>query len=199
MTKKTTLLFLITNLSIFIPTPAYVGYGLVLILGTLIIFSACILFSSYIHTIESKYRFSLLLLMAGLVTLLYHQGITLFSPIIGLTLGYILYLIPLSILAFDALLTNETESVAQKRSESFKILFLFAAIALFFFFLREFLAFGTISYPTRTGIAIIQLPIFVFEGYAFFWSTIPGAIVVLALFMVIFPFVFLSKGKEETK
>ncbi len=187
MTKKNTLLYIITNIAIFIPAPAFVGYGLILILGLIVVFSSSIFFGSYIESLDKEYRMPLLLIGAGIITTLYHQAISFFSPAIGLTLGFIIYLIPLSILGFDAVLVIKTDTSKQKQKESFKILAVLSLLSLFFFILREFLAFGTISYPTMSGIEMIQLPITFFEGFAFFWSSIPGALVIVTLFMVFLP------------
>ncbi len=197
MTKKNTVMYIVTNLAIFLPSPPYLAYGIILITALIVIFSSSICFSYYIRTLDSTWKTALMVLCAASITVLFHQGIMFFSPLIGLSLGFIIYLIPLSFLTFDSLVARETETPQEKRRQSFKILFILAALSLLFFVIREFLSFGTLSYPISSGLKIIDFPIKVFEGYAFFWTSIPGGLVILAIFMVILPSLLHTKEEVE--
>ncbi len=197
MTKKNFLLHIIITLVIFVPSPPYIGYGIVLLLAFNIVFGVSIIFSNYIRDFEKKHRMPLVLLCAGLTTVLFHLVLSFFSPIIALTLGFILYHIPLSILAYDTLFKTKPTSNQENPRFTYKPLLPISMATLLFFIIREFFSFGTISYPTQSGIAFIQMPIQFFDDYAFVWSSIPGALFLLALFMVILPMFTSSKSKDE--
>ncbi len=197
MTNKKTLIYIITHLAIFIPTPPYIAYGLILLLEINIVYMSAMFYSLYITTLPKKYKYPLLLIVAGVLTLLFHQGLTLFSPVIALTLGFVIYLVPLSVIPFDTFNCNNEGTTFEKRKRYFKYMARLNILTLLFFVVRELLAFGSISYPTTEGIIKIQLPIIFYDGFSFFWSSIPGTIVVLTIFMILIPSLSKDKPKIE--
>ncbi len=189
-------IYILTNIVIFVPAPPYLGYGIILILGLNFIFTMCMLFSAYIKDLESQHRRPLLLINAGLATVIYQLIVAAISPIISLTLGFILYLIPLSVLTFGSLFNYESSTTSDFTINRIKTMFSISTLTLLFFFIREFFSFGTISYPTPAGIATIALPYQIFDNHAFVWSSIPGALFLLTLFIVIIPLMSRLKDKN---
>ncbi len=196
MTKKNLILYLITNISIFIPSPPYLGYGIILVIIFNISLIISITVSHLIHTLNDNYRVPIILLFSALTTVLMLQLVTIFSPIISLTISFIVYFVPLSVLAFDKLFYDENLNSIEKRTKSFKVLIMLTITTIFFFTIREILAFGSISYPSTNG--IITVPLFgsLFSYYNFFWASIPGALIQLSFFTVFIPFLFREKKKQ---
>ncbi len=196
MKKREFLLYIVTNMVIFVPSPPFVAYGIILILCFNVVYLITISYSKYISALENKYRYPLLLLCAALVTLIFHMGLSFVSPVIGLTLGFIMYLIPLSVLTLNTPFYQNEENIKEQKNNNIKTLFLISFLSLLFFVIREFFSYGTISYPTTTGIATIHLPVQLFDGYSFIWSSIPGAFFLLTIFVVLLPLI-VQKNKKE--
>lgn len=199
MNKNNFLPYFISLIGMFLLSPPYFAYGLIMLLAFNIVYSVTIYFSIYLDGIEKKYKDLLLLLGSGILTVLIHLLITFFSPIIGTTISFIIYLIPLATYTFDTLLNKETNLVQEKTIISFKTLGWLNIIAITFTFVREIIAFSSISYPTRAGIVALNIPYNIFEKITFFGSTIPGILILTAFFMMIIPLFSLNKKshKEE--
>ncbi len=202
MNKKSVFLYIVTSISIFIPSPPYFGYGFILIVIFNISLLVSIATSHMLDSLNDNYRIPIVLLFSSLTTVILHQIVTMISPIIGLTISFVVYLTPLSVLTFDKLLVDADSSSDEKRKNSFKVLYLLSFVALIFFLLREILAFGSISYPSPQGVITISLFSNVLSDYSFFWSSIPGALIQLAFFMVLLPIIFknkIAKSEENNK
>lgn len=194
MTKKIMYIYIVACLSMFVPSPPRFAYGIVLLLIANIVILLTIPAKATIEKLNiEKYKMTLLLLIGLSLTLFCHQILTLFSPIMALSVGFVVYLIPGSSLLTSFILAEKTKSISIAYTESLKTIKNLTLLGLLFFLLREFFAFGTISLPGRDGIIILDLPLHFLSAYSFFWSTIPGALVLLAAFLIVISAVYRRK------
>ncbi|MFI3257184.1 MAG: hypothetical protein R3Y36_02675 [Spirochaetales bacterium] len=197
--KKNMFIYLLSFLSIFIPAPPRFAYGLILIFLFNIILLLIKLVNETTEKFDiTKYKVVLLLFVVISVSILYHQLLTLFSPLMSLTIGFVIYLIPVALLPINYITPFKEYFCSKTYSELIKLLGIFSGYSLLFFFLRELLAFGSISYPGRNGIVIYHFPIEFLSDYNFFWSSIPGALILAAAFLVTVPAIhFKNKDISE--
>lgn len=198
MTKKIMFMYIVACLSMFIPAPPRFAYGIILLLIADVVLFLTVPAKAIIEKFSiKKYKTILLLLIGVSLTLFCHQILTLFSPIMALSVGFVVYLIPCSSLIFGFILSKKIKPISEAYAESVKTIVTLTLLGLLFFLLREFLAFGTISSPGMDGIIIFELPFHFLSTYSFFWSTIPGALILLAIFLVILSAIYRRKEIEQ--
>ncbi len=196
MNKKNFIPYFISLIGMFLLSPPYFAYGFLLLITFDIIYSATTYFSIYLNDLEKKYKDCFLLLGSGILTIFIHLLITFFSPVIGNTINFIIFLIPLATLTFDTLINKEVSTISEKTVISFKTLGYLNIIAISFCLLREFLAFSSISYLTRDGIVAVNIPIHLFKEITFIGSTIPGILFISAFCMMLIP-LFVTHKKSQ--
>lgn len=191
MTKKVAFLYVGACLSMFVPAPPRFAYGIVLVLIANMVLLITIPIKVAIDYFKIyRYRTVLLLLVAVTLTIFCYQILTLFSPIMALSVGFVVYLIPLSSYTMGFIFLEKTNSISEAYKKSLKSNGILSVFGLVFFLLREFLAFGSISFPGMNGIIVFNLPFDFLVTFGFFWKSIPGALILLAGFLVILSLVY---------
>lgn len=185
MNKKKFIPYFISLIGIFVLSPPYFAYGIIMLLTFNIVYGITIYFSVYLNDLEEKFKSFFILLETGIITVLIHLLIRLFSPVIGITISFVIYLIPLEVYSFNALINKEKSLIQEKISISLKTLGFLNIIAISFSLIREFIAFSSISIPTRNGITGLNIPINIFEKISFIGSTVPGILLLSAIIIMI--------------
>ena len=185
MINKTFLPYFISLIGIFVLCPPYFAYSIIMLITFNIIYTITVYFSIYLDDLEKRYKNCLVLIGTVILTVIFNLFIRFFSPVIGITLGFVIYLIPLSAYMFDSLIQKRTPEKIERKKTSFKTLGWLNINALLFSILREFIAFSSISIPTRNGIIGFNLPINVFEKISFLGSTIPGVLILASICIMI--------------
>ena len=201
MTKNASFLFTASCLSLFVPVPPRFAYGLVLVLcANVIVFSVILLhaFIDYLGLTKGKTLFSLIGTMG--ITVLLYALLTLWSPLTAFTLGFIIYLIPVSSVISDTVFTPQPSSLRDEIRKDAKLSLLISSLGLSFFALRELFSYGSLSLPARTGLRILWIFGNFRSSPVFFWSAIPGALILLALLLTVLMFVYRRyEGGEEAQ
>lgn len=201
MTKNASFLFTASCLSLFVPVPPRFAYGLVLVLcANVIVFSVILLhaFIDYLGITKGKTLFSLIGTMG--ITVLLYALLTLWSPLTAFTLGFIIYLIPVSSVISDTVFTPQPSSLRDEIRKGAKLSLLISLLGLSFFALRELFSYGSLSLPARTGLRILWIFGNFRSSPVFFWSAIPGALILLALLLTVLMFVYRRyEGVEEAQ
>ncbi|EPF30718.1 hypothetical protein [Treponema maltophilum] len=201
MTKNASFLFTASCLSLFVPVPPRFAYGLVLVLcANVIVFSVILLhaFIDYLGITKGKTLFSLIGTMG--ITVLLYALLTLWSPLTAFTLGFIIYLIPVSSVISDTVFTPQPSSLRDEIRKGAKLSLLISSLGLSFFALRELFSYGSLSLPARTGLRILWIFGNFRSSPVFFWSAIPGALILLALLLTVLMFVYRRyEGGEEAQ
>ena len=201
MTKNASFLFTASCLSLFVPVPPRFAYGLVLVLcANVIVFSVILLhaFIDYLGLTKGKTLFSLIGTMG--ITVLLYALLTLWSPLTAFTLGFIIYLIPVSSVISDTAFTPQPSSLRDEIRKGAKLSLLISSLGLSFFALRELFSYGSLSLPARTGLRILLIFGNFRSSPVFFWSAIPGALILLALLLTVLMFVYRRyEGGEEAQ
>ena len=201
MTKNASFLFTASCLSLFVPVPPRFAYGLVLVLcANIIVFSVILLhaFGNYAGLTKGKTLFSLIGTMG--ITVLLYALLTLWSPLTAFTLGFIIYLIPVSSVISDTVFTPQPSSLRDEIRKGAKLSLLISSLGLSFFALRELFSYGSLSLPARTGLRILWIFGNFRSSPVFFWSVIPGALILLALLLTVLMFVYRRyEGGEEAQ
>ena len=201
MTKNASFLFTASCLSLFVPVPPRFAYGLVLVLcANIIVFSVILLhaFGNYASLTKGKTLFSLIGTMG--ITVLLYALLTLWSPLTAFTLGFIIYLIPVSSVISDTVFAPQPFSLRDEMRKGAKLSLLISSLGLSFFALRELFSYGSLSLPARTGLRILWIFGNFRSSPVFFWSAIPGALILLALLLTVLMFVYRRyEGGEEAQ
>ena len=201
MTKNASFLFTASCLSLFVPVPPRFAYGLVLVLcANVIVFSVILLhaFIDYLGLTKGKTLFLLIGTMG--ITVLLYALLTLWSPLTAFTLGFIIYLIPVSSVISDTVFTPQPSSLRDEIRKGAKLSLLISSLGLSFFALRELFSYGSLSLPARTGLRILWIFGNFRSSPVFFWSAIPGALILLALLLTVLMFVYRRyEGGEEAQ
>ncbi len=187
--------YLAAMLSILVPAPARFGYTLILVLltdVTMLIASSLRLGLKKLHINELS-NFFLLATMVFLAVL-YKILISAWSPLIGMILGFIVYLVPSSSFLVGYILFEKQDTNGKPLNENPLVLnmasaLIFTVSGLLFSFFRELISFGTISFPSRDGLVIYKWFKSMSNEYTSFFATIPGAFVLLALIFAVITFV----------
>lgn len=196
MTKKNMFIYIGACLSFFVPSPARFAYGIVLIVFANIVLMTVLAVKLLLQRLKlDLYKDFLCALAAVGMSVFVSEVLSLWSPVTVFTLGFTVYLIPLSAFIMH--------TVPEKKQSSENTLIgglqdctFLSATGLLFFAARELLAYGSLSFPDFEGIHVFSLVPDFINFPIFLWASIPGALILLALFLMALAFVC---RKIETK
>ncbi|OJF77724.1 MAG: hypothetical protein BKP49_01730 [Treponema sp. CETP13] len=193
MNKKNALQYIILASFYCIPCPARLGYGLILLLvfNILVLVLTCTKYLLIKAKLE-KYSKILQIIIAVAITVFCNQLLSLYSPLHSLVLGNILYIIPVSSIFGGLIIRKRKLLLAAELKLSMSRAGVFTLLSLVYFCVREYLAYGTLSFPSHTGFYISTLPSFNI-GVGIFWASVPGAFVLFAIFIIIMSIIYRYK------
>ena len=124
------------------------------------------------------------------VVVLYKQLIILYAPFTALVMGFTLYLPALSAFVISTVHHPSEQSLAAQVHQNGIVALKFSITALAFFLFRDIFGFGTITFPTHTGLWELQLIQGADKNYlGTFWASVPGALIIIACVTALLSFV----------
>lgn len=185
-------LFFIASLSILVPATARLGYGIVLLLGFVLIN----IFSAFLFMLLKKlnienFELPLKIFSIIAITIIFKECVRYYSPIISFNVHFSLYLLTFN--SFLFLMQSEDKgsvSIVYLLKQSFK----FFVFGLVFFMIREYAAYASISFPLTEGLYILRLPSVHLFNSSFLWSSTAFALTLLAITLIIIISFFQKKN-----
>ena len=180
MNKRIYFIFIAASFALLVSAPGRLAYGLVLIVEMNLLVLASVSFAAFVRRFEfGNLRKVVMLLFVIFTTVLFRQILILFSPVIALTLGFVIFLPPVSVFHFGNVFAERTPYPSDALRQSL----VFSAFALVFFFLRELLGFGTISFPMPNGIGEARFFDSRSTAFCSLFASVPGALLLVVLCM----------------
>jgi len=100
----------------------------------------------------------------------------------------------------DTVFTPQPSSLRDEIRKGAKLSLLISSLGLSFFALRELFSYGSLSLPAGTGLRILWIFGNFRSSPVFFWSPIPGALILLAFLLTVLMFVYRRyDGGEEVQ
>lgn len=180
MNKRIYFIFIAASFALLVSAPGRLAYGLVLIVEMNLLVLASASFAAFVRRFEfGNLRKVVMLLFVIFATVLFRQILILFSPVIALTLGFVIFLPPVSVFLFGNVFAERTPYPSDALRQSL----VFSAFALVFFFLRDLLGFGTISFPMPNGIGEARFFDSRSTAFCSLFASVPGALLLVVLCM----------------
>lgn len=180
MNKRIYFIFIAASFALLVSAPGRLAYGLVLIVEMNLLVLASASFAAFVRRFEfGNLRKVVMLSFVIFATVLFRQILILFSPVIALTLGFVIFLPPVSVFLFGNVFAERTPYPSDALRQSL----VFSAFALVFFFLRELLGFGTISFPMPNGIGEARFFDSHSTAFCSLFASVPGALLLVVLCM----------------
>ena len=191
MKRRSVYVFLATSLAILIPSPGRFVYGFVLILELNLLMLIGTLMISLVKKIKLEELISVVVLFTMLAsTVLFRQIFVILQPEIILTLGYIIYLIPLSLFMIGYIFTDTDKKLVERLKFNMIHVLTYSIFALLFFLIRDMAGYGTFTFFGKNH-QIYEKVILNTEktGVMTFIASIPGALVFTAVLLYTYIFV----------
>ena len=188
MKKHILAAYLAASLALLVPAPGRFAYGIILILAMNISMLTATLFQRLVSSLSLENLSSVLtaMLLVG-EGVLYKQFLILYSPVMALTLGLVIYLPPVSSFFISRFYRKSGETLGKELLGNMKYTAQFSLFAGIMFLLRDIIGYGTISLPSRKGIFQLEvLPERFGRMHAgVFFASIPGAIILCTLALTV--------------
>lgn len=204
MKRRSVYVLIATILGILIPAPGRFVYGVTLMLELIFLMLTGTLSTWLVKKIKLEEMTTIIVLMMLIsATIIFRQIMIILQPEIMLTLGYLIYLMPVSVFMIGYIFLKEDESLIEKLKFNMIHILTFSVYALLFFLLRDLAGFGTFTFfgknhqifekviisPDKTGIFSI-------------FASLPGAFILssVLLFMHIFirnKFAIVRRAEEK--
>lgn len=180
MNKRIYFIFIAASFALLVSASGRLAYGLVLIVEMNLLVLASASFAAFVRRFEfGNLRKVVMLSFVIFATVLFRQILILFSPVIALTLGFVIFLPPVSVFLFGNVFAERTPYPSDALRQSL----VFSAFALVFFFLRDLLGFGTISFPMPNGIGEARFFDSRSTAFCSLFASVPGALLLVVLCM----------------
>jgi hypothetical protein len=205
MKRRSVYLLIATILAILVPSPGRFVYGVTLVLELNILMLIGTLSVSLVKKIKLEEINTLIVLTLIISsTILFRQFMIFFQPEIMLTLGFIIYLMPVSFFLIGYVFSNNQEPLKKRLSINMIHILTFSVYALLFFLLRDLFGYGTFTFFGKNH-QIFEKVIIPAENIGFFsiFASIPGAMILSSVLLFIHIFVrnkiAIIKRAEATK
>ena len=180
MKKNLYFVFIAASFALLATAPGRLAYGLPLALELFLLSVSATAFNSLtrkfgLGDLQEILSLSFIIFMATL----YKQILVLFSPVIALTLSFLVYIPAASAFLLAEVFSSPSPSVSDNARLSAKA----GAFSLLFFLFRDVLGYGTISLPVAGGIKELLLFNAYDTGFLSFFATIPGSLLILIFCM----------------
>lgn len=190
MKRKSTYVFLATALMMLVLAPGRFVYGFVLVVELNLIILTGTLSISLVKKLKLDEIQSVTVLFLMLAaTILYRQIIILIQPEIVLTLGFLIYVIPLSFYSIGYIFADTENKLSVRLKNNMIQSFVYSVFALLFFLIRDLFGYGTFTF-FGTGHQIYEKVIIKAERTGLFSiiASIPGALIFSGILLSIHTF-----------
>ena len=191
MKKYSSYLYLLSFLSILIPTPGRFVYGFTICLELVLLTIFGTLFNSLTAKLGLKEVKTFLLMMFLITfTIIFRQIFVIFQTEVALVMSILFYIPPLSLFMIHILSKNEDLPLLLRLRSNVIHIFIFCFIGLLFFLARDVFLFGTITFYGQNHLVYEKI-LFQHEtvGFFAFLASIPGVLMLFALILVFIKFV----------
>lgn len=187
MKRRSVYVFVSTSLAMLIPSPGRFVYGLTLVLELNFLILFGLLANSLAKKLKMKEESSIIILGATIFgTILFKEIMMLLNPEIMLTLGFIIYLMPISYFFIGYLFNDNEKDFTKRLRFNFTHMLTFSIYALLFYLVRDIAGYGTITF-FASNFAISEKILLNPEriGGLSILATIPGAMILSSLLLFI--------------
>ncbi len=191
MKKYSNYLYLLSFLSILIPTPGRFVYGFSICLELVLLTIFGTLFNSLTSKLGLKEVKTFLLMMFLITfTIIFRQIFVIFQTEVALVMNILFYIPPLSLFMIHILSKNEDLPLAVRLKSNTIHILTFCFIGLVFFLIRDVCLFGTFTFYGQNHLVYEKI-LFQHEtaGFFAFLASIPGVLMLFALILVFIKFV----------
>lgn len=185
MTKKSIFLYAPIFLAIILPTPGRFVFGFTLFLEMLFLTLVGTLINSLINKLDfQKMRSSIILITVVAATIFFRQLFVIICPEVALTLGFIMYLPPISLFLVGVLFKDTDKPVKTRLINNMILVGIFATLGLLFFLFRDLIGYGTFTFYGSNH-QIFEKVIITSDNMAIFsfFASIPGALLLSGIFL----------------
>lgn len=187
--RKKIYLYIAANLSMLIPVPGRFVYAVILLVLFNIQMAITTLLFHAVHRMDlASMRNTLLALAIIAFGILYKQILIIFCPVAALTLSYCIFLPTLASVIIEFFFLSYEHGVKGHLISTMKKSLCMSVFSLVYFFLRDIIGYGTLTFPAWKKIITIELP-FTPAGPGIFFATIPGGLCLLAMLLALYIFV----------
>ena len=191
MKKRSIYVLIATILTVLVPTPGRFVYGAALVIELNFIMLIGTLINSLVKKIKLEELNTLIILSTIIsTTILYRQILILICPEVMLTLGFMIYLIPISVFSFGYLFSNQNEPLAARLKLNMIHILTFSVYVLLYFLLRDLAGYGTFTFFGKAH-QIYEKVLISPDNLGFFsiLASVPGALILSSILLFIHIFV----------
>ena len=205
MKQKKSLMYIASFLMLTIPATGRFVYGLTLVIELFFLELLGILINSLVSKLKfNEIRTYFVMFFMIAITILYRQILVLTYTEIALTLGFVLYIPPVSVYLTHTLFTDNEEPLAVRLKANLLITVVFSLIILGFFLFRDVAGYGTFTFFGRNH-RIFEKVLFNPDkiGIFTFFASIPGALILTSLIIYLIMFlrnkvrILTSRGEKK--
>jgi len=187
MKRRSIYLLIATILAILVPSPGRFVYGVTLVLELNILMLIGTLTISLVKQLKLQELNSVIVLIIIISsTILFRQIMIMFQPEIMLTLGFIIYLMPVSFFILGYVFSNTESPLAERLKFNMLHIITFSVYALLFFLLRDLAGYGTFTFFGKNH-QIYEKVLIPENKIGFFsvFASIPGAMILSSILLFI--------------
>lgn len=184
--NKPVFAYIAAALSMFVPAPGRLAYGLVLILEIIFLTFFGVLLQSITKKLSAEdFSKPLSFVFLFFLVLIFQQILNILCPFITITLGFNIYLVALSAVPVVFFTSNYifSQKLSFRLKYTMKHCMIFSFLGFLFFLFRDIFAFGTITLPGRHKLLEIILIPALYEYNSFFFNSIPFALILLSILL----------------
>lgn len=191
MKRRSIYVFLATTLAILVPSPGRFIYGIVLVLELNLLMLVGTASVSLIKKIKMEEMMTVCVIMLLLATtILFRQIFIIFQPEIILTLGFIIFLIPVSLFMMGYIFSDSEKKLPERLRRNMIHSLTYSVFALLYFLLRDLVGFGTFTFFGKNH-QIFEKVIIDSDklGVGSILASIPGSLILSAILLYVYIFV----------
>lgn len=191
MKRRSIYVFLATTLAILVPSPGRFIYGIVLVLELNLLMLVGTASVSLIKKIKMEEMMTVCVIMFLLATtILFRQIFIIFQPEIILTLGFIIFLIPVSLFMMGYIFSDSEKKLPERLRRNMIHSLTYSVFALMYFLLRDLIGFGTFTFFGKNH-QIFEKVIIDSDklGVGSILASIPGSLILSAILLYVYIFV----------
>lgn len=190
--KRRSVYFLIASiLAMLVPSPGRFVYGVTLVIELNLLMLVATLTISFVRKIQLQELCTVTVLtMIISSTILFRQIMILFQPEVMLTLGYLIYLMPISVFLIGYVFTRTDKPLVERLQFNMFHIMTFSVYALLFFLLRDLAGYGTFTFY-GSGHQIYEKVIIPEQHTGVFsiFASVPGALILSSVLLFIHVYV----------
>ena len=187
MKKNNIFLYAPIYLALVIPTPGRFVYGFTIFLEMAFLALVGTLITSLIKKLKfEQLQTTLILITVISATILFRQTLILICPEVALTLGYVMFLPPISLFLLGVLFKDTEEPLKNRLANNMSVIGIFSIFGLLFFLIRDILGFGTFTFFGRNH-QIFEKVLITSDKWAVFSfiASLPGALTLAGILLFV--------------